>query len=207
MPDLDPINAWKSLRDGNERFVAGAMLHPGQGAADRAALVGGQHPHAIVLGCSDSRAAAELIFDQGLGDIFVVRTAGHVVDNSVVGSIEYGVQVLRAPLVVVLGHESCGAVKATIAALDGGGVPGGFIRSVVERVTPSILTGRQDGLSTVDELTARHVEETSRLLMDRSTALAQRIEAGECAIVCATYGLGDGRVQVHRTIGDIGAAA
>ncbi|MET9027959.1 carbonic anhydrase [Nocardia sp. NPDC004168] len=204
MPDSNPISAWKSLREGNERFVSGALLHPSQGAADRAKLVSGQHPHAILFGCGDSRVAAELIFDQGLGDMFVVRTAGHVVDSSVLGSIEYGVQVLNVPLIVVLGHDSCGAVKATIDALDGGEVPGGFIRSVVERVAPSILVGRREGLSTVDEMEARHVVETSRLLMQRSMIISQRVATGECAIACVTYKLAEGKVQLHRVVGNIG---
>ncbi|MGQ4619006.1 carbonic anhydrase [Nocardia sp. R7R-8] len=204
MPDSNPISAWKSLREGNERFVSGALLHPSQGAADRAKLVSGQHPHAILFGCGDSRVAAELIFDQGLGDMFVVRTAGHVVDSSVLGSIEYGVQVLNVPLIVVLGHDSCGAVKATIDALDGGEVPGGFIRSVVERVAPSILIGRREGLATVDEMEARHVVETSRLLMQRSMIISQRVATGECAIACVTYKLAEGKVQLHRVVGNIG---
>ncbi|WP_330228112.1 carbonic anhydrase [Nocardia sp. NBC_00508] len=204
MPDSNPISAWKSLREGNERFVSGALLHPSQGAADRAKLVSGQHPHAILFGCGDSRVAAELIFDQGLGDMFVVRTAGHVVDSSVLGSIEYGVQVLNVPLIVVLGHDSCGAVKATIDALDGGEVPGGFIRSVVERVTPSILIGRREGLSTVDEMESRHVVETSRLLMQRSMIISQRVATGACAIACVTYKLAEGKVRLHRVVGNIG---
>ncbi|WP_054816767.1 carbonic anhydrase [Nocardia arizonensis] len=204
MPDTNPIGAWKSLREGNERFVNGTLQHPSQGAADRAKLVSGQYPSAILFGCGDSRVAAELIFDQGLGDMFVVRTAGHVVDSSVLGSIEYGVQVLNVPLIVVLGHDSCGAVKATIDALDGGEVPGGFIRSVVERVAPSILIGRREGLSTVDEMEARHVVETSRLLMQRSMIISQRVATGECAIACVTYTLADGRVKLHRVVGNIG---
>ncbi len=204
MPGSNPISAWKSLREGNERFVNDTLQHPSQGAADRAKLVKGQNPHAILFGCGDSRVAAELIFDQGLGDMFVVRTAGHVVDSSVLGSIEYGVEVLNVPLIVVLGHDSCGAVKATIDALDGGEVPGGFIRSVVERVTPSILVGRREGLSTVDELEARHVEETSKLLLQRSMIISQRVATGQCAIACVTYKLEDGRAQLRRTVGNIG---
>jgi carbonic anhydrase len=204
MPDSNPISAWKSLREGNERFVSGNLLHPSQGAVDRAKLVSGQHPHAILFGCGDSRVAAELIFDQGLGDMFVVRTAGHVVDSSVLGSIEYGVQVLNVPLIVVLGQDSCGAVKATIDALDGGEVPGGFIRSVVERVAPSILIGRREGLSTVDEMEARHVVETSRLLMQRSMIISQRVATGECAIACVTYKLAEGEVKLQRVVGNIG---
>lgn len=204
MPQSNPVSAWKSLREGNERFVNGTLLHPSQGAADRARLVTGQSPAAVLFGCGDSRVAAELIFDQGLGDMFVVRTAGHVVDSSVLGSIEYGVGVLNVPLIVVLGHDSCGAVKATLDALDGGEVPGGFIRSVVEKVAPSMLIGRSEGLRSVDDLEARHVVETSRLLMQRSMIVSRRVATGACAIACVTYKLMDGRVQLHRVVGDIG---
>ncbi|MBO0855978.1 MAG: carbonic anhydrase, partial [Nocardia sp.] len=114
MPHTNPITAWKSLREGNDRFVQGTLQHPSQGAAERALLVGGQQPRAVLFGCGDSRVAAEIIFDQGLGDMFVVRTAGHVIDASVLGSIEYGVGILEVPLIVVLGHDTCGAVRATI---------------------------------------------------------------------------------------------
>ncbi|MGV9664060.1 carbonic anhydrase [Nocardia niigatensis] len=204
MPHSNPISAWKSLREGNERFMRGTQVHPSQGAGHRAELVGGQHPTAILFGCGDSRVAAEIIFDQGLGDMFVVRTAGHVIDSSVLGSIEYGVQVLNVPLIVVLGHDSCGAVKATLDALDGGAVPGGFIRSLVERVTPSILLGRREGLSTVDELEARHVAETARVLMERSQIISNAVEAGRCAIAGVTYQLEDGRAHLNQVIGNIG---
>lgn len=204
MPQSNPVSAWKSLREGNERFVNGTLLHPSQGAADRAKLVGGQSPTAVLFGCGDSRVAAELIFDQGLGDMFVVRTAGHVIDAAVLGSIEYGVGVLNVPLIVVLGHDTCGAVKATLDALDGGEVPGGFIRSIVEKVTPSMLIGRREGLETVDELEARHVVETSKLLMERSQIVSDRVAAGQCAIACVTYKLAEGRAQLHRVVGDIG---
>lgn len=204
MPQSNPVSAWKSLREGNERFMNGTLQHPNQGAADRAKLVGGQSPTAVLFGCGDSRVAAELIFDQGLGDMFVVRTAGHVVDDSVLGSIEYGVGVLNAPLIVVLGHDSCGAVKATLDALDGGAVPGGFIRSIVEKVSPSVLLGRREGLESVDEIEARHVVETSRLLMERSKIVAERVESGDCAIACVTYKLAEGRAQLQRVAGEIG---
>lgn len=207
MPGSNPISAWKSLREGNERFVSGNVLHPSQGIADRARLASGQHPKAILFGCGDSRVAGELIFDQGLGDMFVVRTAGHVIDSSVLGSIEYGVHVLDVPLIVVLGHDSCGAVKATLDALDGGEVPGGFIRSVVERVTPSILVGRREGLSGVDEMEARHVVETSRLLMQRSMIISSKVATGELAIASVTYKLAEGKIQLQRVVGNIGEVA
>ncbi|SEC59550.1 carbonic anhydrase [Rhodococcus koreensis] len=204
MPNSNPVSAWKALRQGNDRFVSGTSLHPSQGVADRAKLVGGQHPTAVLFGCGDSRVAAEIIFDQGLGDMFVVRTAGHVIDDAVLGSIEYAVGVLNVPLIVVLGHDSCGAVKATLDALDDGNVPPGFIRSIVERVAPSILMGRREGLSTVDELEGRHVVETGALLMQRSRIIADKVESGACAIAGVTYKLSDGRTHLQGAVGDIG---
>ncbi|WP_072686861.1 carbonic anhydrase [Rhodococcus marinonascens] len=204
MPHSNPVSAWKSLRQGNERFVNGKSIHPSQGIADRAKLVNEQHPTAVLFGCGDSRVAAEIIFDQGLGDMFVVRTAGHVLDDSVLGSIEYAVEILNVPLIVVLGHDGCGAVKATLDALDEGKVPNGFIRSIVERVTPSILMGRDEGLTTVDELEGRHVVETGSLLMQRSRIIADRVERGTCAIAGVTYKLSDGRMQLLGSVGDVG---
>src|SRR3982750_354603 len=123
MPNSNPVAAWKALKEGNERFVAGKPEHPSQSIEHRASLAEEQTPTAVVFGCADSRVAAEIIFDQGLGDMFVVRTAGHVIDSAVLGSIEYAVTVLDVPLIVVLGHDSCGAVKATLSAIDDGVVP------------------------------------------------------------------------------------
>jgi carbonic anhydrase len=112
--------ALQKLTEGNARFISCNVTHPGQSKERLQELVSGQHPFAVVVGCSDSRVPPEIIFDQGLGDIFVVRTAGKVLDNAVLGSIEYAVEHLSVPLVVVLGHDSCGAVKA---AVEGGTVP------------------------------------------------------------------------------------
>jgi carbonic anhydrase len=204
MPNSNPVAAWKALKEGNERFVAGEPLHPSQSIADRARLASGQKPTAVVFGCADSRVAAEIIFDQGLGDMFVVRTAGHVVDSAVLGSIEYAVSILDVPLIVVLGHDSCGAVKAALAALDDGEMPGGYVRDVVERVTPSILMGRHAGLTRVDEFETRHVNETVVQLRTRSSTVAQGIAAGSLAIVGLTYHLADGRVVLREHLGDIG---
>ncbi len=204
MPQTSPLTAWKALKEGNERFVAGHPEHPSQSIDHRASLAEAQKPTAVVFGCADSRVAAEIIFDQGLGDMFVVRTAGHVIDAAVLGSVEYAVTVLNVPLVVVLGHDSCGAVKATLSAIDDGAVPGGYVRDVVERVTPSILLGRRDGLTRVDEFEARHVNETAVQLRDRSTAIATRIAAGTLAIAGVTYHLADGRIALRDYLGDIG---
>ena len=207
MADRNPVTAWKALREGNERFVAGAAEHPGQTVEHRAGLTSGQQPFAAVLSCSDSRAPVELVFDQGFGDIFVVRTAGQVLDAAVLGSLEFGVSVLKVPLIVVLGHRSCGAVKATLATVDGGDIPGGYIRDLVERVTPSVLAGRRDGLTTPEEFEARHATETAAQLLARSATIAENVASGALAIVGATYELADGRVVLHDHFGDIGSAA
>ena len=204
MPNTNPVSAWKALKEGNERFVAGKPEHPSQSIDHRASLAVEQKPTAVVFGCADSRVAAEIIFDQGLGDMFVVRTAGHVIDSAVLGSIEYAVTVLNVPLIVVLGHDSCGAVKATLSALDDGVVPGGYVRDLVERVTPSILLGRSDGLTRVDEFEARHVTETGAQIRSRSTAVAERIATGALAIAGVTYQLADGRAVLRDYLGDIG---
>ena len=206
MPNTNPVTAWKTLKEGNERFVAGKPEHPSQSIEHRASLAESQQPTAVVFGCADSRVAAEIIFDQGLGDMFVVRTAGHVIDSAVLGSIEYAVTVLNVPLIVVLGHDSCGAVKATLSAIDDGAVPGGYVRDLVERVTPSILLGRRDGLSRVDEFEERHVNETAAQLAQRSTAIAERLVAGTLAIAGVTYHLADGRAVLRNHLGDIGEA-
>ncbi|MBV8966668.1 MAG: carbonic anhydrase [Mycobacteriaceae bacterium] len=204
MPNTNPATAWKALKEGNERFVEGRPAHPSQSVEHRASLAAGQRPTAVVFGCADSRVAAEIIFDQGLGDMFVVRTAGHVIDSAVLGSIEYAVTVLDVPLIVVLGHDSCGAVGATLKALDEGVIPRGYVRDLVERVTPSVLSGRREGLTKVDEFEAQHVRETAAQLLSRSTAILERIPTGDVGIVGLTYRLADGRVYLQDKVGDVG---
>src|ERR1700730_2414245 len=141
MPNTDPVTAWKSLKEGNERFVAGQPEPPSQSVQHRASLAKGQKPTSALFGCCDRRVAAELIFDVGLGDMFVVRTAGQVIDSAVLGSLEFAGRAPAVSVIVILGHDSCGAVKATLAALDDGALPGGYVRDLVERVAPSILLG------------------------------------------------------------------
>jgi carbonic anhydrase len=204
MPNTSPVTAWKALKEGNERFVTGKPEHPSQSVQHRAKLASGQRPTAVVFGCADSRVAAEIIFDQGLGDMFVVRTAGHVIDPAVLGSIEYAVTILDVPLIVVLGHDSCGAVGATLAALDDGVMPGGYVRDIVERITPSVLQGRHAGLTRVDEFETRHVNDTVTQLRVRSASIASGLAAGTLAIVGLTYHLADGRVVLRDYLGDIG---
>ena len=193
---LTPAEAFELLLSGNQRFVAGTPEHPNQDATRRTQIAPVQRPFAVLFGCSDSRLAAEIIFDRGLGDLFVVRTAGHVIGTEVLGSVEYGVDVLDCPLVVVLGHDACGAVAATCAALDDGMVPAGYIRDVVERVTPSVLMARAAGRVRADEILAEHVGHTVDLLLDRSRLLAERVSAGTTAVVGLCYDLADGTARV-----------
>ena len=141
-----PDDVWTLLREGNQRFVEGVSDHPNQDAARRTSLAGGQQPVAVIFGCSDSRLAAEIIFDVGLGDVFVIRTAGQVIDDAVLGSLEYSVDILDIPLIVVLGHDSCGAVTAAVDSYATGEMPPGFIRSLVERITPSVIAARRAGV-------------------------------------------------------------
>jgi carbonic anhydrase len=193
--------ALDTLLAGNRRFTGGTPEHPNQDAARRAAIVPSQSPFAVLFGCSDSRLAAEIIFDRGLGDLFVVRTAGHVAGTEVLGSIEFGVSVLNAPLVVVLGHDSCGAVAAACSALENGQTPGGFVRDVVERVTPSVLAARAAGRDTAEEILAEHIEHTVDLLLERSRVLADAVAAGRLAVVGLSYRLSDGSAQLVATRG------
>ncbi|WP_065967904.1 carbonic anhydrase [Streptomyces sparsogenes] len=190
-----PREAFDLLLAGNRRFAAGTPRHPNQDAARRADLASAQRPFAVLLGCSDSRLAAEIIFDQGLGDLFVVRTAGHAAGPEVLGSIEYGVSVLDCPLVVVLGHDACGAVAATRAAVADGTTGRGYLRDVIERVTPSVLAAQAAGVSEDEDFIATHVRHTVDFLMDRSRELADQVDAGRTAVVGLSYRLADGSAR------------
>lgn len=199
-----PAQAWAELKAGNERFVAGTPHHPNQDAARRGELAGGQAPFATLFGCGDSRCAAEVIFDQGLGDLFVVRTAGHVVDSAVLGSLEFGVAVLGVPLIVILGHDSCGAVKAGMAHAKTGEMPPGYIRDIVERVSPSVVAAHQAGMTSADEIEAEHVRQTMRLIADRSQMIRAAVDEGRCAIIGLAYALAEGNARLVEALGDIG---
>ncbi|MFE4757967.1 carbonic anhydrase [Streptomyces mirabilis] len=198
---LSPQEAVELLLAGNQRFVAGTPQHPNQDAIRRTETAPGQRPFAVLFGCSDSRLAAEIIFDRGLGDLFVVRTAGHVAGPEVLGSIEYGVSVLDCPLVVVLGHDSCGAVAAACAALADGVPSTGYVRDLIERVTPSVLAARAAGLIEDDDIIAEHVRHTVDLLLDRSRVLADQVAAGRAAVVGLSYRLADGSAHLVTTRG------
>jgi carbonic anhydrase len=191
------------MREGNERFVAGQSSHPNQDSSRRSSLVENQHPFAVIFGCSDSRLAAEIIFDVGLGDVFVVRTAGQVIDDAVLGSLEYSVGVLGVPLIAILGHDSCGAVSATKAAVDTGEMPPGFIRDLVERITPSVLTSIRQDKHEVNDMVVEHVKQTAQRLVDSSRVISDAIESGRTAVIGLSYSLAEGRANVVSGIGEL----
>jgi carbonic anhydrase len=203
-----PSAALAALLRGNRRFVDGNPVHPNQDLGRRQQTAHGQEPFAVIFGCMDSRVAAEIVFDRGLGDLAVVRTAGHVVDGSVLGSLEFGVTVMNIPLVVVLGHDSCGAIRAALETHRTGVYPGGYVRDVVERVAPSLVTGRQAGRSLEDidpdALTEEHTRHTVELIAERSAAIAARIASGAVGVVGLVYRLDEGRMRLVEAVGDVG---
>lgn len=162
-----------------------------------------QHPFAVIFGCSDSRLAAEIIFDLGLGDAFVVRTAGQVIDDAVLGSLEYSVSVLGVPLIVVLGHDRCGAVTATKTAVETGQMPVGFMRSLVERITPSVLTSLRNNQEDVNDMVVENVKQTSQRLVDSSRVISDAVESGRAAVIGLAYSLADGKADLVSGIGEL----
>lgn len=204
---VGPRAAVAELHAGNRRFAAGAPERPHQDVGRRVALAEGQQPFAVILGCSDSRLAVELIFDRGLGDLFVVRTAGHAVGPEVLGSIEYAVTALGAPLVVVLGHEACGAVQAARSVEATGTPVAGHLRAVVEAVLPSIRRAGAAGLTDLDQIVDQHVQQTVAVLLDRSTAVAAAVAAGTCAVVGMSYQLTTGAVRTVTEVGLVASSA
>ena len=214
---LSPADAWAEMIRGNERFVSGAPAHPRQDVERRAELMEEQRPLSALFGCSDSRPAAEIIFDKGLGDLFVVRNAGQSISDSVVGSLEYSVGILEVPLIVVLGHDNCGAVKGAINMLGPEASPlPPHIASLVSRIVPAIrrVAGKAgqfapDGsLNPADvdalEVGREHLRDTIAELMESSELITQAIADGKLAIVGANYRLGQGAVKPDVVVGDIG---
>lgn len=191
-----PNEAWKRLLEGNHRFVDDAPKHPNQDTARREALSNTQKPFVTLFGCSDSRVAAEMIFDVGLGDMFVVRNAGQVVDPVTLGSLEYGVEILGTPLLVVLGHDSCGAVTAAYDSYDSGETPPGFISDVVARILPTVARARKNNRTTVNETVAQNTMDTVEKIMQLSAIISRAVTEGRLIIVGLTYQLHDGHTTV-----------
>jgi carbonic anhydrase len=172
------------------------MAHPDQGVQARLTVSDAQHPFAVILTCSDSRLSPEVIFDQGLGDLFVVRVAGNVVDDAVLGSIEFAVGNLRTPLVMVLGHQNCGAVSATLDALrDPEHRPHGAVNALVAAIAPAVEVAKQRSGELVDNVVRANATQSTDQIK-RSRELAGSLESGALEVVTAYYNLHDGTVTV-----------
>ncbi|MFE1465694.1 carbonic anhydrase [Streptomyces nigra] len=188
-----PAQALHELAAGNRRWRAFREVHPDETPAVRESLTSGQHPFAVILGCVDSRVPPELVFDQGLGDLLTVRTAGEVLDEAVLGSIAYGVLELKIPLVMVLGHQSCGAVRAAVEADASGTRLPNHIQYLADQIRPSIVRS-EEGEARIDAT----IDANVRAVRSRLTAepdLAAKVSAGQLAIVGARYELTNQRVH------------
>jgi carbonic anhydrase len=202
VPVLDAKQALKRLIDGNARFVQDERDGCGKVTqARRDALVSGQNPQAIILGCSDSRVPAELIFDQGLGDLFVIRVAGNIVAPSQVGSVEFAAQRYGTPLVVVLGHSNCGAILATLEDLEDEERKGSpNVNSIVSRIRPSLedlleLNPHWEHNELVHRAVRANIRASANHLRHASQTLENLIQQGRLLIVGAEYSLETGVVE------------
>lgn len=190
---MDADDAMKKLMAGNQRFVSEAYNRGDIGLSRRLELSKGQHPFAIIVDCSDSRVAPEFIFDQGLGDLFVIRTAGNIVDDIAIGSVEYAVEHLGVRLVLVLGHEDCGAVKATVA----GGKAEGHIDAIVQAIKPAVVIAKKKPGNLLNNTIAQNVDMVVERLQTSQPILAHALQTGKVKIVGGVYNLKDGSVDLH----------
>lgn len=196
MPSIAPLEtpdaALARLMAGNQRFVSGQTRHPQQSINRVHKLTQSQSPFAIVLGCADSRVPGEVIFDQGLGNIFDVRVAGNIVTPEVLGSIEYAVAYLKTPLLVVLGHERCGAVSAAVQ----GGEFAGSISSLVKAIAPAVARVKGRAGNMVENVVVANVQYQVEKLQQSSTMIQEAVRAGKLKIVGGRYDLDEGTVTL-----------
>jgi len=191
---LDPDAALARLTEGNARYVSGVTRRH-DFSAERPALAQGQNPYAAVLGCADSRVIPEYAFDCARGDLFVARVAGNFADDDMIGSLEYAVQVLAVPLILVLGHEQCGAVSAAVRAVTESARYPGQIGSLVSAIAPAVEKVRSQPGDLLAAATAQNVRDTMAALAARSDIIGQAVKAGQARIVGGVYRLGTGQVD------------
>jgi carbonic anhydrase len=193
---ISPDAALARLMQGNARHAAG-MPVPRDDVSERAALTDAQHPIAVILGCADSRVPLEIVFDQGPGDLFVVRIAGNFVNDGGLASIEFGVEVLNAPLVMVIGHSGCGAIGAAIKVVNEGAMLPGHLPQLAAAVAPAVEAVKARGASNLhDEAIAENVRRAVSTLATSPPILAERVKEGRIKVVGAIYDLATGRVQI-----------
>lgn len=188
IPSADAVLA--ELKAGNSRHVKHTYLHPHLDKARRSELAKGQEPHAVILACADSRVAPEIVFDKGLGDLFTIRVAGNVAGDAEIASMEYAVDHLHTPVIVVLGHQSCGAVKA---AIDGGEAPG-HLPTLIGAIQPAVEKAKGES----GDLTANAVRDNVAMVVEQlrssKPVLADAAASGKLRIVGAVYSLDTGEV-------------
>jgi carbonic anhydrase len=194
-PAANAEEALQRLMDGNKRYVANKSVSLNESASRRVAVAAGQQPFATIFGCIDSRVPPELVFDRGLGDLFVIRTAGQVVDSAVLGSLEFTVAEVHVPLLMVLGHENCGAVKATLETLEAGATAEADINYLVEGIRPAVEKAGGRSGDEIENVVRVNVELVVERLKETSV-LSQAVEKGELRIVGARYDLDTGVVEL-----------
>jgi carbonic anhydrase len=182
----------QELMEGNKRYVGGNLTHPNQSLSRRQELAKGQSPQVAVLACADSRVAPEIIFDQGLGDLFVVRVAGNTINDPILGSLEYTVEHLGTQLIVVLGHKRCGAVGAACA----GGEAPGHIGSLVQAIQPAVDKIDESQEGRVDSVAKENVRMTVKNLQTCGPILDEWVRQGKLKVVGAFYDLDSGAVEI-----------
>ncbi len=202
------LEAIERLKEGNRRFVAGRRRSGAVSPSRRMRLTDGQSPFAAILGCSDSRVPAELVFDQGLGDLFVVRVAGNVAAPSQVGSVEFAAGLFGIELVVVLGHTRCGAIEATLKELDHpAGDPSANLGTILNRIRPAVrslpdMAPDADHDTLVRQAVRANVRAQVAVLSQGSEILGRLVEAGRLTVVGAEYDLATGEVEFLDGAGD-----
>jgi carbonic anhydrase len=190
-PAVAPAEAISKLKEGNGRYTSGNLQHPGQTTERRTELSKSQHPFAVILSCSDSRVPPEIVFDQGLGDLFIFRVAGNVIDDHGLGSIEYAVDHLNVRLIVVLGHQSCGAVQAAKETIAAKGKAPGHIESLVMAIKPAVEATAKDDLDTTIKANVKHVVQALR---SSTPILKAKVDSGDVQVIGGYYSLDTGAV-------------
>ena len=184
--------ALQKLIDGNKRYVSARQIHPNQGKERRAEVSKGQNPFAVVVGCSDSRVPPEIIFDQGLGDLFTIRVAGNIVDDVALGSIEYAVGHLGTKLIIVLGHGKCGAVSATVQ----GGEAHGHIGSIVNAILPALEQAKGRSGDLIENTIRANVKLVVSQIQSSKPILASLVQENKIQVIGAYYNIDNGVVDI-----------
>src|ERR1700756_2846594 len=190
-PTVAPAEAISKLKEGNGRYTSGNLQHPGQTTERRTELAKTQHPFAAIVCCSDSRVPPEIVFDQGLGDLFIVRVAGNVINDEGLGSIEYTVDHLGTRLILVLGHQRCGAVDAARETIAAKGKAPGHIQSLVTAIKPAVEATAKDDLETTIKANVKNVVQALR---SSTPILKGEVDSGKIQVIGGYYSLDTGAV-------------